>query len=300
VGDDRWSAFLDDIVRAFETGTFLTAFEVPGKVGRLPNALGGDPGRQSLIAAPAKGKKGLFELLQAKAHFLMLPKQIVSIMNTTRVRFLDTEPTPKGKVDGETQYQESPRLAEIRILGAGDALAKAGWDLGRAGTAPDLHDSYDILHTLYHELTHAWLWLQEFYAAELGDLYKAGLADYKDAKGVNGTTFTSARQAFSEAAAYYVGGRISRWCTALQELDRVARNPMRFVGELDYIAKSYDEFVWSKGTVWTGDESEDIESPALSDDLRDAIDEKILERRPLTKRFADTPLQDIRVALTPH
>lgn len=295
--DDRWAAFLDDIVRAFETGTFLTAFEVPGKVGRLPNALGGDPDRQSLIAAPAKGKKGLFELLQAKAHFLMLPKRIVAIMNTTRVRFLDT--APSEGTEGDTQGQDYPRLAEIRILGAGDALAKAGWDLGRAGTAPDPHDSYNILDTLYHELTHAWLWLQEFYATELGDLYKAGLKDYTGAKGVGGTTFTE-HKAFSEAAAYYVGGRIRRWCTALQELDRAARNPLRVAGELDYIVKSYDEFVWSKGTVWLGDKSEDIQSPALSDELRDAIDEKILEGRPLTKRFADTPLQAIRVALSPH
>jgi len=162
VDDDRWAAFLDDIVRAFEIGTFLTAFEVPGKVGRLPNALGGDPDRWSLIAAPAKGKKGLFELLQAKAHFLMLPKRIVAIMNTTRVRFLDAAPTEGA--DGDTQGQDYPRLAEIRILGAGDALAKAGWDLGRAGTAPDPHNTYNILDTLYHELTHAWLWLQEFFA----------------------------------------------------------------------------------------------------------------------------------------
>jgi hypothetical protein len=41
VGDDRWTRMLDDMVRAFETGTFLTALEVPGKVAKLPAALGG-------------------------------------------------------------------------------------------------------------------------------------------------------------------------------------------------------------------------------------------------------------------
>jgi hypothetical protein len=296
VGDDRWADFLEGIVRRFETGTFLTVFEVPGKVGRLPNALGGDPARRSLIAAPATGKKGLYELLAAKAHFLMLPKRIVAIMNTTRVRF--REHAVSQDAEGETYEQDYPRLAEIQIPGAGDALAKAGWDLGRADTAPDPHDSYGILETLYHELTHAWIWLQEFYAAEIGDLYAAGLADYKEAKGAGGTTF-EAHRAFTEAAAYYVGGRVRRWCTALQELDRVMRNPMRVAGEVDYIAKSYDEFVWSKGRVSVGDTTVAIESPALSDKLREAIDDKILEGRPLTKPFAQTPLNDLRAMLSP-
>ena len=230
MGSDRWATAtwqaLGDVVQAFESVTARTAFEQPGKVARLPDALGGDSKQWQLLAAPAKGKAGFFELLARKAHFLMLPKPIVAIMKTSRVFY--AEQAVAKWASGETLEQDSPTTAEIHVPGAGDALAKAGSDLGRMG-APEPSDSFAIFNTIYHEMTHAWLWLQEFYDAEIGDLYREGVAAYEGATGVNGTKFTG-HNAFSEAAAYYVGGRIGRWCTALQDLDRFMRVPPLFPG----------------------------------------------------------------------
>jgi hypothetical protein len=42
---------------------------------------------------------------------------------------------------------------------------------------------------------------------------------------------------------------------------------------------------------------EAIASPALSDELRAAIDDKILEGLPLTKPFEDTPLKGLYDAI---
>jgi hypothetical protein len=289
------STYIDDIVREFETGTFLTVFDVPGKVGRLPDGLGGDRKRWSLLAAPAKGKPGLFELLLPKAHFLMLPKRIVRIMQSPQVRFRDA--VPDNGAAGDTYRQSIPPIAEIRISGAGDALASAGFDLGRAGTTPDTSDSLEILDTLYHELTHAWLWLQnDINHAVIGDLFDAGMRYYKDPKGV-GEKPLPQEKAFSEATAYYVGGRIKRWCDALQSVDSLIRNAAGLPGEFENIEKSYDRFTWSNGLIWLEGKYEEIQTPVLSPELREAIDEKILEGRPLTKAFADTPLADLRAAV---
>jgi hypothetical protein len=46
-----------------------------------------------------------------------------------------------------------------------------------------------------------------------------------------------------------------------------------------------------------GTTEEKIASPELSKPLRDLIDKKILDGRPLTKDFADTPLAGLRDAL---
>ena len=50
-----------------------------------------------------------------------------------------------------------------------------------------------ILDTLYHEMTHALLWLQEFYDAEIQKLYSDGVAAYAGARGVDGTLFDGRR-----------------------------------------------------------------------------------------------------------
>jgi hypothetical protein len=189
VAGDRWAKAtfeaVGEMVRAFESIYARTVFEEPGKVAQLPEALGGDAKRWSFLAAPAKGKAGFFELVERKAHFLVLPEPIVAVMKTPRV-FFSEKPVPTGFL-GEMDGQNLPRTAEIRIPGSSDALASAGSDLGRVAVAPASTTQYTVLGTAYHEMTHAWLWLQEFYDAEIGDLYRAGLAAYDDARGVDGT-----------------------------------------------------------------------------------------------------------------
>jgi hypothetical protein len=302
MGSDRWATAtfeaLGNVVQAFESVTARTAFEQPGKVTRLPDALGGDPKQWFLLAAPAKGKAGFFQLLARKAHFLMLPKPIVAIMKTSRVFFAE-QPVSKW-ANGETLEQENPTTAEIHIPGVSDALAKAGSDLGRPG-APDTSDSFTIFNTIYHEMTHAWVWLHEFYDDEIGELYREGVAAYEGSTGVNGTKF-KAHDAFSEAAAYYVGERIGRWCTALQDLDRFMRIPPLFPGELQNVVKAYDGSVPPNGSVVVSNDQppEDIASPTLSKPLRDAIDEKILDWAPLTRPFEQTQLAVLRDAVPSH
>lgn len=299
---DRWATAtfdaLGEVVRAFESIYARTVFEQPGRVSQLPDALGGDAKRWPLLAAPAKGKAGFFELLERKAHFLVLPKPIVAVMKTPRV-FLSEKPVPAGFA-GEMDGQNLPRTAEIRIPGASDALASAGSDLGRVGAAPAPNTQYDVLRTTYHEMTHAWLWLQEFYDAELGDLYRAGLAAYDDPRGVNGTRFRP-HDAFTEAAAYYVGDRVQRWCTALRSLDRLLRAPPADPLDLQtYLQSIVDVYGGVSTDAWVrlnGDALEKIASPALSAELRAAIDEHLLDGLPLTRPLAETPLAGLRDAL---
>jgi hypothetical protein len=293
---DGWATMFDDIVRRFETGTFLTALEQPGKVSRLPNSLGGDPTQWAPLAAAAKTKESLFTLLRAKAHFLMLPKTIVLTMkDDSRVEFDEAAGTGKAGTSENT----GPRGAWMHIPGASDGVASVGYDLGRVSTA--VPASYDILDSLYHEMTHALLWLQEFYDAEVQKLYADGVAAYAGARGVDGTAF-EARKAFTEAASYYVGDRISRWCIALRGLDVLWRSPPMYRSELreklQRIIDTYDTFgTYAYGRVPVDSTEEQIASPELSKPLRDAIDKKILDERPLTKDFADTPLAGLRDAL---
>jgi hypothetical protein len=294
VGDNPWLTMLEDLIRTFETGTgtALTAFEVPGKVGRLPNALGGDPKQWSLLAAPAKSKQGFFKLLRAKAHFLMLPKTIVETMQKSSRMLSVTEdhPDPPGAA-GETVNGVSPRTAEMRIPGAFDGLVKVGYDLGHdsVGLSP-----YALLATIYHELTHACLWLYEDFDAEFQTFRSKGVVDYLRAEGVDGTPLDPAR-AFSEAAAYYVDDRIRCWCLALNALDSMLRHKPKvpddlFQSEMRAVVQDYYKVQPIYGTVYKDGKFVDIRSPALSDELRDAINEKILDGLPLTKPFAETPL----------
>jgi hypothetical protein len=294
---DGWAAMLDDMVRRFETGTFLTVLEQPGKVSRLPNALGGDPKQWPLLAAPAKSKDGLCTLLRAKAHFLVLPKPIVDVMKETwRVEF--DEAAGVGRA-GTGEHSVPTRGAWMHIPGASDGLASVGYDLGRVPVP--LPASYEILNTVYHEMTHAWLWLAEFYDADMQKLATDGQVAYASARGVSGTVFDP-WMAFTEAAGEYVGDRIIRWCNALRELDVLRRNLPTFRDELQAkvqkIVDTYDTFgTYAYGRVPVGSTEEQIASPQLSKPLRDLIDKKILDGRPLTKDFADTPLAGLRDAL---
>jgi hypothetical protein len=183
----------------------------------------------------------------------------------------------------------------MEIPDASQYLAMVGYELGRVPTTVPV--AYDMLGITYHEMTHAWLWLQQYADADLQALYHDGNVAFVSAKGFSGADL-DAKLAFSEAAAYYVEGRIMRWCNALSSLDRLRRNPPAASGDLqtklDVIANSYDNYVETVPIV-KGDK---ILAPVLSPALCDAIDQKVLDALPLTKlHFTDTLLARVGAAL---
>jgi hypothetical protein len=138
-------------------------------------------------------------------------------------------------------------------------------------------------------MTHAWLWLNEFYDDEFQMLWVNGLAAYTLAQDVNGKQLAP-NVAFTEAAAAYVGDRILRWCGALGALDVLIRDkptdPEEIQMKLQWIVDDYDKVVPTYGTV----DHVKIASPDLSATLRDALNKKVLDDCPCTMAFADTPL----------
>jgi hypothetical protein len=294
MGGSDWFLPIDMVRRSFESGYRGTVFAGPvGTVTPLPAALGGDPNWwPALQAVVTVSKDAFFELLRQKAHFLMLPKTIVTTLkDTTRLQFFEDSAGELGA--GRTDWDPETDQASIHVPGASPALVRAAGSLGR-----DTAQNFRVLDTLYHELTHAWLYLQAFSDNELKKLYADGAAAYRDATSVTDTP-VPAQLAFSEAAAYYVGDKIARWCEAVYRLDVLSRtkpqDPEALDFELGSIALRYDKFVPTYGKVALL--GGDIKAPALSTDLRDAIDRKILDGLPLTKPFSDTPLAGLRNAL---
>jgi hypothetical protein len=307
VANDRWATAtfetVGKVVHAFESIYTRTVFArahglEAGPVGTLsplPDALGGDQKwRPALQAVVTVSKDSFFELLRAKAHFLMLPETIATTLKeTSRVQLFEDS---AGVLDGLTEWNEEAKTASIHIPKASEALVHAASSLGR-----DNNQNLKILETLYHESTHAWIDLREFYEDDdaFQQLYANGLDAYQSATTATKTP-VPAKLAFSEAAAYYVGDKIARWCKALYDLDVLSRDKPQAPGGLDFelesIAIRYDKFVPTYGKVVLAGE---ITSPELSIPLRDAIDKKILDGLPLTQPFSRTPLADLRNALSP-
>ena len=296
--DDKWFVGIDLVRHAFEARGRGTLLGEPGKlIAELPGALGGDPKQRRLLAAPAKGTPGFFALLAAKAHFLMLPKRIVNSLNASgRVSFSEADPGPGAAGDTiEREGLVSGRSAEMHIPGASDGLVWAGHEFGREALFAATR-AYSIVGTIYHELTHSWLWLQEYAGAGIQKLHSDGLAAYGSAVGVKGTSFAP-HQAFTEAAGEYVEDRIVRWCVALSRLNSYLLTPPDDPDsrrdELRWTAEDYDKFVPVYGVV----DFEKIESPALPVELRKAIDREILDGLQLVERFDDTALAGLRSSL---
>jgi hypothetical protein len=179
----------------------------------------------------------------------------------------------------------------MHMPGASDALARAGHGLGGASTEgldPFDPEECAVLGTVYHEMTHAWLCLQEHADADLQKLYRDNVGFYEGAGGARGSTFAK-EVAFSEAAGAYVEDRIGRWCTALYGLAQVLRDPTVLRWKLQTIPEEYNRPRSMYGVV----ESEPITSPPLPPALRAALDRKILDGLPLAKPFADTPLAGV-------
>jgi len=292
-----WAQMIDDILGVVESGTSTTVFDVPGPIAPLPDPLGGDSTQwPTLMATAFLGAKPKLKLLAAKANFLMLPKTIIDFLDAqVDAGRVDISETTISEGYAAVDQQEDPRKAGMKIPGASQYLAMVGYELGRAPATVPV--AYDMLGITYHEMTHAWLWLQQYADADLQTLYANGYVAYLNAKGVSGNPL-NAGLAFSEAAAYYVEDRIMRWCKALSSLDRLRRTPPADPGDvqtsLDAIANSYDNYVPTVPIV-KGDK---ILAPVLSPALRDAIDQKVLDALPLTKaHFADTKLAEVGAAL---
>ena len=300
---NSWFISIETIRDAFETDVF----EQPGKVAKLPDALGGDPKGSDALRAEVKdkdnpvilNKNAFFELLWAKAHFLMLPKPIVGFMKDNGRVFISEEaPTrPGAKADTHcNQYSgQAGKWAQMHIPGASDALARAGSCLGPGCDSEDPYETraYEILARIYHEMTHAWLCLQEFSDEAIKKLYNDGGRAYTGSTGIRGTQFNK-DTAFTEAAGDYVEDRVLRWCTALWALAQASQDPKEVLRwKLPDIEKKYDAPKSRYGIVG----GEEIDSPALSDDLRASINREILDGRPLTKPFRETPLARVRETL---
>jgi hypothetical protein len=297
MSSNSFFTMVDDILGAIEAGAHLTVFDDPGPSGlaKLPDPLGGDKSQQpSLQAAAAASKKAFFKLLDEKALFLMLPRLIIAALkNSVRVK-LSEEPPSDPKAAADTIKLDNPRQAQIHFPGATAGLAKVAADLGRLtldkGFPEDEpSDLYGMVGTIYHELTHAWLWLYQFYDNDFQTLWSNGVVAYLDAKGEDGSDLDP-ESAFSEAAAYYVDDRIVRWCTAIFRLDLLTRVPPvppdTIASTLASIVADYNKDTQVYGVV----NHVKIASPALSPELRAALNDRILDGLPLTKSFNDTPL----------
>jgi hypothetical protein len=180
----------------------------------------------------------------------------------------------------------------MRIPGASDGLASTGYEYGRSSDSA-MARQYKLLSTIYHEMTHAWLWLNQFYDDEFQTLWINGVAAYTLAQDANGKHLDP-DDAFTEAAASYVGDRILRWCWTIGRLDVLIRDkltdPEEIQMKLQWIVGDYDEVVPTYGTV----DHVRIASPDLSTTIRDALNKKVLDDCPCTKAFADTPLVGLR------
>jgi hypothetical protein len=305
-----WSTAMDTILGAFETDKRRTVFEQPGKIAQLYGELGGEQRVWDLLAVPARFKEGFFDLLLRKAHFLMLPKGIVKFMrDSSSLRFSETVSAHGSRAATTKQDEDKEKgtfSVEMRISGASQNLVVVGYDLGRK----PFQAGYPILDTIYHEMTHALVYLQKSADAGIQKIYADGVREYKAAEGVMNTKFTPPRfaedVAFSEAAAYYVGDKILRWCLALAEVNLLVLTPSLSRAALEFnlnkIAERYNAYVPEYGTVLLSEvagvyEFEKIAKPELSANLRDAINKNILDGLPLTMPFDATPLGDLGKAL---
>lgn len=306
MADSDWFFPIVKLRGIFEIANKGTVFGGPvGTVAPLADKLGGDKTWwPALQASVAVSNPAFFELLHAKAHFLMLPKTIVTALEeNTNVRLSEDQPPgPFGGAD--TVMGDSPRSAWMHIPGASAALVGAGYDLGRDNTPI----SYRMLARIYHEMTHAMLWLHEDYDDEFQTLWSNGVVAYLHATGVNGSDFSlEPDNAFSEAAPSYVGDRIHRWCKALHDLDVLLRNKPEDREEVQmkvqFIVDDYDRDVRTYGKVEIEKDGieviDTIASPELSVELRNGLNKKVLDSCPCTKPFADTPLAGLRTTLLP-
>jgi hypothetical protein len=315
---------------ALEINPIGSVFERPGEIAPLPPRIAAIEVRK-LRDKPSSGvnkgpvnKDAFFNLLEAKAYFLRLPKPVVKVAKNSSLVSISEElpglpkedpprPAPAGAPAGEVAISDIKADAvrhktggnidgvTMHVPAACESLFQVGRGLGRPATGPIPRcdpKEFAVLELLYHEMTHTWLYLQEFSDQGIKNLFKDGLAAYKKPKDSDGHEIPKPdgldidEAAFHEAAADYVQVRVSRWYTAVCGLAKLLRATPRLDEakvSLQKIVEAYDLTRLQYGTI----KGKKIVEPELPDDLRVAINEKILDGRPLTKPFNATPLADL-------
>jgi len=267
----------------------------PGKLGPLPDELGGSHGQWFALAdAAARGRAPFFGLLAAKADYLMLPKSIIEALNIPEV--FVTEMPVEGALATEVAYGSPRLLVELDIPQGSMLLARAGTLFGQTIDREDAGGNFAILPAIYHEMTHGWIDLHDIPNSPIGPIYTQGLIAYASAVDVTGKLLDAYR-AFTEAAADYVFDRITRWGNALTDLNNIACAKPSDQGTLQYLVHVAEGGYNRPQSVYGTVDNKAIASPALPQALRDAINTTVLDGLPLTKDFADTPLADVRDAL---
>ncbi len=292
MADSAWFSPIDTVLGSITSRYNTNVFVAPiGTLAPLPAWLGGDPKQWiRLQGAASKSKDAFFVLMSAKARFLMLPQTIITkVKESWRIQ-LEEHTLPKG-LDGLTVLNPDVQTVIVDVPTASLALARSASSLGRSN-----ENNLSIFAAIYHEMTHALIYLREFYDEEFQNLCNDGFAAYDPATGDDGANLYPTT-AFSEAAAYYVSDKVDRWCSALYQLDVVSRNTTQAAAfrndELDTIAFNYNKRKGPYGIVL----EDPIKSPDLSDALRAAIDKQILDNGPLTQPFDDTLLGKLSTAL---
>lgn len=146
--------------------------------------------------------------------------------------------------------------------------------------------------TIYHESTHAYLDLMED-DPEFENFIERGEAYYKDAPLRDGTFADDPERVFQEAAASYVGTRVSNWWSAYEMLSILAKKKKsRNISdkEIDICSRSIDRIIENyNGTAsdsygyqekgdFLGYGSHQVETDRkMSPDMIDFLEEKFLE-----------------------
>jgi hypothetical protein len=301
-----WFTPLDLIRKSLESGYKSTVFaglaasappNIP-PVSPLPDELGGNPAVLPALTVIAAGNRDCFlELLRMKAHFLLLPTDIIKTLKDSGSVYL-SEKLPPGapaNAQAQTSSDSSAGTVQMFVPGASTGLAQAGYALGRnVGGLPD--NDFEIVASIYHEMAHALFSLVVMEKVDdpvLRQLITDGTVAYKDAI-VTADASVNPYSAFKEAVGYYVDNKIKRWLVALSDLDILLRQKLPDHdlrdGRLQDIITDYGK----DGDVIAVVDNIIVMSPPLSSALRAVIDDQILEGLTLTSVFDHTPLASLR------
>jgi hypothetical protein len=283
-----------DLLQSLEDGADLTVLGAgPATLSALPDALGGDPGQQADLADGASSPLGFLNLLRGKAHYLMLPATVVADLRDAGVpvQFSNVEAASSGDaVDTSTD------LVEVRLASAAPTyLAGLGAALGRQSVQADTAPLRDI----YQQLARAWLTGVAPSRPDWPGILSASTDSYQDTQVTSGAS-ADPQEACMQAAEAYVAARAAAWFDALQALSnaiqaQAATDHKQLASMMESARNHYDAVAVQQ--AFGAIDGSPIESPALPDDLRQALDTDVLGDLPLIKTFDETPLRPLYDAI---
>jgi hypothetical protein len=294
--DKYWPVALDQIADYFRAGWDITVFgDGPGHIAPMPAAIGGDPSTWPKLTKFAAYKAGLVRILIAKAHYSLLPHSVLEYVKNSQVGisgfvFYSTSGQTHGSTTVGALLIQLPR-------GTDDGVVKAFTELGqRTGTIEYLR----FVATAYHEMTHAWMLDSRDKDSAINDLFEDGLKAFAGASDSAGTQLDP-ETAFLEAAASYVEARVKAWGTALFRQNAAlfmkddAGDPEAFRTRFEeYTAETVVDYNAAQDVQTYGFvEGRAIVSPPIPAALREKLDTKLLDNRPLVSRFEETKLGNI-------